>query len=104
MNALQPDFDALAELQQQGSSFLHDDAAGSGAIDGLETALPDLERVRRIVRMCEARGVHVFLEPHQDEMNPRFCGEGARAQLRPALAAPEAERQARTWQCPHHGA
>ena len=39
--------DALAELQQQGSSFLHDDAVGSGAIDGLETALTDLERVRR---------------------------------------------------------
>ena len=33
--------------------------------------------VRRIIRMCEASDIYVVVEPHQDEMHARFCGEGA---------------------------
>jgi len=35
-----------------------------------------IQRVRSLVRMAAKHGIYCFLEPHQDEFNPRFCGEG----------------------------
>eukprot|EP00929_Paragymnodinium_shiwhaense_P051100 TRINITY_DN25728_c0_g1_i3.p1 TRINITY_DN25728_c0_g1~~TRINITY_DN25728_c0_g1_i3.p1 ORF type:complete len:399 (-),score=52.80 TRINITY_DN25728_c0_g1_i3:305-1501(-) len=34
-------------------------------------------KIREIVDMCAKHGIYTLLEPHQDEMNPKFCGEGA---------------------------
>lgn len=36
-----------------------------------------LKRVREIVRMTAKQGIYTMVDPHQDEFNPRFCGEGA---------------------------
>ena len=38
-----------------------------------------LENIRKIIKMCASRDppIYVFVEPHQDEFHPRFCGEGA---------------------------
>jgi endoglycosylceramidase len=36
-----------------------------------------LERARALIRTAAAQGIYTIVEPHQDEMNPRFCGEGA---------------------------
>lgn len=36
-----------------------------------------LNRARELIRMAAAAGIYTVVEPHQDEFNPRFCGEGA---------------------------
>ena len=36
-----------------------------------------LDRVLKIIRMCSDNGIYTIVEPHQDEFNERFCGEGA---------------------------
>mmetsp|Transcript_60095 Transcript_60095/g.130335 ORF Transcript_60095/g.130335 Transcript_60095/m.130335 type:complete len:526 (-) Transcript_60095:108-1685(-) len=35
-----------------------------------------LERARSIIRMAAEAGLYTIVEPHQDELNPRWCGEG----------------------------
>ena len=35
-----------------------------------------IERVRTMVKLAARHGIYCMLEPHQDEFNPRFCGEG----------------------------
>ena len=43
-----------------------------GAVDA-----PYLAKARDLVRLAASRGIYTIVEPHQDELNPRFCGEGA---------------------------
>lgn len=35
-----------------------------------------LKQVRDIIRMAAEFGIYTIVEPHQDEFNPKFCGEG----------------------------
>lgn len=35
-----------------------------------------LAAIDRIVELAASRGIYSLLDPHQDEFNPRFCGEG----------------------------
>lgn len=30
-----------------------------------------------MIRLAAKYGIYSILDPHQDEFNPRFCGEGA---------------------------
>lgn len=34
------------------------------------------QAIRSIIDMCARHGIYTLLEPHQDELNPGFCGEG----------------------------
>eukprot|EP01045_Picozoa_sp_COSAG04_P021733 COSAG04_NODE_2367_length_4262_cov_2.080711_4_plen_271_part_00 len=36
-----------------------------------------IAEIKRLIQIAAAEDIYVFLDPHQDEMNPRFCGEGA---------------------------
>ena len=36
-----------------------------------------VERVRAMIQLAARHGIYSILDPHQDEFNPRFCGEGA---------------------------
>lgn len=35
-----------------------------------------LEKVKELIQMAAKAGIYTIVEPHQDEFNPRFCGEG----------------------------
>eukprot|EP00927_Polykrikos_kofoidii_P049371 TRINITY_DN43436_c0_g1_i1.p1 TRINITY_DN43436_c0_g1~~TRINITY_DN43436_c0_g1_i1.p1 ORF type:complete len:534 (-),score=70.98 TRINITY_DN43436_c0_g1_i1:135-1736(-) len=36
-----------------------------------------LRAIDRLIELAASRGMYTIVEPHQDELNPRFCGEGA---------------------------
>jgi len=35
-----------------------------------------IQKIKDIVEMCDAHGIYVILDMHQDLLSPRFCGEG----------------------------
>jgi endoglycosylceramidase len=36
-----------------------------------------INEIKKLIAIAAAQGIYTILDPHQDEMNPRFCGEGA---------------------------
>jgi len=36
-----------------------------------------IAQVKQLIAIAAAEGLYTIIEPHQDELNPRFCGEGA---------------------------
>lgn len=36
-----------------------------------------INEIKKLIAIAAAENIYTILDPHQDEMNPRFCGEGA---------------------------
>ena len=36
-----------------------------------------IDEIKKLIAIAASEGIYTVLDPHQDEMNPRFCGEGA---------------------------
>lgn len=36
-----------------------------------------IAEIKKLIAIAAAEGIYTMIDPHQDEMNPRFCGEGA---------------------------
>ena len=33
--------------------------------------------IKSMIAIAAEQGIYTMIDPHQDEMNPRFCGEGS---------------------------
>ena len=42
-----------------------------------EVNMTYIAEIKKLVAIAAAEGIYTIVEPHQDESNPRFCGEGA---------------------------
>lgn len=75
LSFVQDDVDLLASL---GINLIRLGVMWPGVVPARRGAVDAgyLQRTREIVRMAAAAGIYTIVEPHQDELSPRLCGEG----------------------------